>query len=287
MLFSICPCSKALGHTLFLRIASIAAPTDPAHVTHLFEDNIETMNREGQANVNIGGRSFVLKKQFLDDLSSQESKEAIKELRKPMLLLHSPQDKIVDIENAAKIYERAFHPKSFVSLDGADHLLGKRKDSAYVAKVIGAWAERYISGNEVKHTSPEDHQVVAKWSSGSGFITQISNGYNTILADEPKDSGGDNEGFSPYELLTAALGACTAMTLKLYAERKKWPLDEVSVYVTHSQNHKADSEDCPDENKKLDHYEKSLTLIGDLSDEQKDKLHAIAERCPVNKTLTS
>ncbi|MCC5917567.1 MAG: alpha/beta fold hydrolase [Cryomorphaceae bacterium] len=267
-------------------VAAIAAPADPQHVTHLFGDKKDVMEREGMAEVNIGGRPFMLKKQFLDDLKAQDSKSVLKNLRKPLLVMHAPQDKIVNIENAAIIYERAFHPKSFVSLDGADHLLSNQKDSTYVAKTIGTWAERYVLGdNSDDDLSPEEDQVVAQWIAGKGFTTQISNGRQTILADEPKKVGGDDLGFSPYELLTAALGACTAMTLKLYSERKKWPLEEVKVFVSHKKVHKTDSENCEDEKTKLDVYEKRIVLNGDLSEEQKNRLLEIAEKCPVNKTL--
>jgi putative redox protein len=271
-------------------VVTIGAPSDPEHVKHLLAHGMDEMKQKGEARVSIGGRSFRIKKQFLDDLEEHSLQQSLKKLRKPILILHSPQDKIVDINNAAEIYQSAHHPKSFVSLDGADHLLSDKKDSLYAARTIGTWAERYLLADkadaEVVLTT-KGEQVVAHWKSEDNFTTQISNNRHSITADEPEDAGGADLGFSPYELLNAALGACTAMTLKLYAERKKWPLEEVYVYLTHNKRHVDDCEDCTGTTGKIDYIIKKLEFVGDLSDEQKKRLTEIAALCPVHKTLGS
>jgi putative redox protein len=271
-------------------VATIGAPADPEHVKHLFVHGMDEMVLKSEASVTIGGRSFMIKKQFLEDLEKHSLASTLKNLRKPILILHSPQDMIVGISNAAEIYQNAHHPKSFVSLDGADHLLSEKKDSLYAAKTIGTWAERYILGNYSPQGSPietKGEQIVAHWKSDHNFTTQISNNRHAITADEPEDAGGADLGFSPYELLNAALGACTAMTLKLYAERKKWPLEEVYVYLTHDKRHVDDCEDCSGKTGKIDHIKKKLEFVGDLTEEQKSRLTEIAALCPVHKTLGS
>lgn len=271
-------------------VVTIGAPSDPQHVSHLLSNGLEKIKTEGQAKVSIGGRPFVIKKQFIDDLNNYNAENVIQNLRKPLLIMHSPQDTIVGIDNAAKIYKNAHHPKSFVSLDGADHLLTNKKDSIYVAKTIGTWAERYLlkeTFHDKKPLSTEGEQVVAHWKNDTGFTTQISNNRHTIIADEPESVGGDDLGFSPYELLNAALGACTNMTLKLYAERKGWPLEEVYTYLTHSKQHHKDSSGKSENLGKIDHILKKIEVKGDLTDEQVKRLIQIAAKCPVHKTLSS
>ncbi|NJN26757.1 MAG: alpha/beta fold hydrolase [Cyclobacteriaceae bacterium] len=271
-------------------VATIAAPSDPEHVKHLLAHGMDEMALKGEARVSIGGRSFMIKKQFLEDLEKHSLSTVLNKLRKPILILHAPQDSIVGINNAAEIYQSAHHPKSFVSLDGADHLLSDKRDSLYAAKTIGTWAERYLlEDDSVKNRviDTKGEQVAVHWKSKDIFTTQISNNRHAITADEPVDAGGADLGFSPYELLNAALGACTAMTLKLYAERKKWPLEEVYVYLTHDKRHVDDCEECADRKAKIDHIKKRLEFVGDLSEEQKMRLAEIAALCPVHKTLTS
>jgi len=271
-------------------VVTIGAPSDPKHVSHLLKNGLDQIKKEGQAKVDIGGRPFVIKKQFIDDLETYNAENVIQKLRKPLLIMHSPQDTIVGIDNAARIYQNAHHPKSFVSLDGADHLLSKKKDSIYVAKTIGTWAERYIIAElpeQVKPLSTQGEQVVAHWKSENGFTTQISNNRHTIVADEPTSVGGDDLGFSPYELLNAALGACTNMTLKLYAERKGWPLEEVYTYLTHSKQHHQDSSGKSENLGKIDHILKTIEVKGNLSEDQIKRLIEIAAKCPVHKTLSS
>jgi putative redox protein len=271
-------------------VATIGAPADPEHVKHFLVHGMDEMMLKGEARVTIGGRSFMLKKQFLDDLEKHNLKNSLKNLRKPILILHSPQDIIVDIGNAAEIYQNAHHPKSFVSLDGADHLLRDKKDSLYAAKTIGTWAERYLMGDYSLASSTIDtkgEQVVAHWTSDDNFTAQISNGHHAITADEPADAGGADLGFSPYELLNAALGVCTTMTLKLYAAKKRWPLEEVYVYLTHEKRHVDDCQDSSGNTGKMDYIKKKLEFVGDLTEEQKARLKEIAALCPVHKTLSN
>lgn len=259
-------------------VATIGAPYNALHVKHLLEGKKEELIEKGQATLSIGGRSFKMKKQFLDDLKQHDSETVLPKLRLPILILHSPQDTIVGIDNAAKIYQLARHPKSFISLDGADHLLTKKEDSIYAARSIATWADRYLNiSSEVIPLKPNDAQIVAQLNLADGFTTQISNGRNSLVADEPKNVGGDDFGLAPFELLQAALGACTNMTLKLYAERKKWPLKEVYTHLSFSKD--ASSEDG------RDIITKKIELEGDLTTEQKERLVEIAAKCPVNKTL--
>ena len=268
-------------------VATIGAPADIQHVQHLFSAGIDEILEKGEALVNIGGRPFKIQKQFVDDLKKRDLQDILRESRKPILILHSPQDKIVGIENAAKIYTAAFHPKSFISLDGADHLLTNRSDSLYAGEVIGTWVKRYFpKKDKVKEDKTKGEQVVAHLDLSNNFTTQISTKKHSIIADEPKSVGGDDYGPSPYELLSAGLGACTAMTLKLYAERKKWPLEEVYVYLSHEKKHLEDCQTCSDgKTSTIDHITKKLEIIGGLNDEQRAKLKEISSRCPVHRTL--
>lgn len=259
-------------------VATIGAPADALHVIRLFDDKKEDIMQTGEATLSIGGRPFKIKKQFIEDLDQHNAEDVIPELRIPLLILHSPQDKIVGIENAAKIYKLAHHPKSYISLDGADHLLSKKADSVYAARCIATWADRYLNmSEEASILQPNNAQVVAHLNTTDGFTTQISNGRNSLVADEPKSAGGDDGGMAPFELLQAALGACTNMTLKLYAARKKWPLSEVYTHMSF----RRDTID----NEKIETITKKIELEGDLSEEQKQRLLEIAARCPVNKTL--
>lgn len=267
-------------------IATIAAPADPKHVTNLLVDGIEHIEQHGKADVNIGGRSFTIKKEFLDDLNNTEQAEVIKNLKKPLLVLHSPQDSTVGIANAAKIYELAWHPKSFISLDGADHLLTDKKDSNYVGCIIAQWADRYLNINDEVPTIETNAKVAVKTSSKS-FTTQILAGKHNLTADEPEDVGGNDFGPTPYDLLSAALGACTSMTLQMYAQRKGWNLQDVIVHINHNKDYAKDCEDCEQSKAKIDHFEREIELIGELSEEEKTKLLEIADKCPVHKTLHS
>jgi pimeloyl-ACP methyl ester carboxylesterase len=225
-------------------VATIGAPFDPAHVSDNFSSAVDEINQQGEAQVSLGGRPFVIKKQFLDDIAAQDQKQRIKNLNKALLVFHAPGDAIVGIENAAEIYAAARHPKSFVSLDGADHLLSRKEDAVYVAEVIAAWAGRYLeSGGEAAAAgSAGEEGAVIVQETGEGKFTQIisAGGKHVLKADEPPDYGGLDSGPSPYDLLLSGLGACTTMTMRMYADRKQIPLERASVTLRHDKIHGAD-----------------------------------------------
>ena len=269
-------------------VATIGAPSHPAHVKHLFKSGIDEINETGKAVVHLSGREFTIKKQFLDDLETKSLPETAKALRKPLLIMHSPQDNTVSIKNAEEIYVAAHHPKSFVSLDGADHLLFNKKDSLYVGEVISGWAKRYLDiTDKVTHDLRTKHQVVASLDHEDGFTTQLKVGNHYMLADEPESFGGNDFGPTPYELVSAGLSACTVMTLQMYAKRKGWPLDAVEVHTSYSKIHTKDCETCEHDGAKIDTFHRELKITGDLDDAQKQKLMQIADKCPVHKTLHS
>lgn len=266
-------------------VATIGTPSYPEHVTHLLESSVEEIETTGRAVVNLAGRQFCIKKQFLDDLRNQDMGKIVQELNKAIMIMHSPQDRTVGIDNAANIYHQAKHPKSFVTLEGADHLLTNKEDAYYSGTVIGSWAERYIDMPEDKKLSSAK-DVVARLEN-DGFTTEILAGQHTLIADEPESFGGNNFGPSPYQLLNSALGACTAMTIQMYARRKKWVIDEVKVHLTYDREYEADCEDCENSGAKMDHYYREIELIGDLTDEQRARCMVIADKCPVHKTLST
>jgi len=267
-------------------VATIGAPYDPQHVEHLFEQSLGEIEQQGLASVNIGGRPFTVKKQFIDDLRDQRAKDNIATLKRALLIFHSPVDTIVDIENAALIFKTARHPKSFISLDHADHLLSDAADSEYVGAVLGAWARKYIGApqEDRKHLALTDNQVVARLE-GAGFRTEmLANGF-PLIADEPVAVGGTNAGPTPYDYLLAGLGACTAMTLRMYADRKGWPLEAVEVRLNHEKIHAKDCQDCEQKTGRIDQIERELVLTGPLDDAQRQRMKEIANRCPVHRTL--
>lgn len=266
-------------------VVTIAAPAFPTHVKHLFEDDLEEVEKNGTAKVNIGGRSFRINKSFLDDLEQKPLTSFLKNLKKSLLILHSPQDQIVGIENAAEIYGAAFHPKSFISLDGADHLLSNAADSQYIGEVIASWSNRYVTVLEnSKLNDLKGNQVLVRLA-GDGYTTEIKTPHHHLLADEPIEVGGANLGPTPYDFLMASLGSCTAMTLKMYAERKSWPLKEVQVYLNHDKVHLDDSKSPEDSGAKVSQFTRIIGLEGDLDDSQRQKLLEISNRCPVHRTL--
>nr|ADM63085.1 lipase/esterase [uncultured bacterium] len=269
-------------------VATIGAPADPAHVAHLLEDKADEIRDKGRATVNIGGRPFDIRAEFLDDITANRPRDYIGDLRKALIVFHGPRDQIVGIENAAEIFTAAKHPKSFVSLDDADHLLSRQQDADYVADVLSAWASRYIGETE-KRTTPQPPDGITRVAeSGTGRFTQdVWAGGHFLQADEPASFGGDNVGPTPYDLLSAALGACTTMTIRMYADRKKLPLEQVSVDVSHEKIHASDCADCETESGKVDRFSREITLSGDLDETQRARLLEIADKCPVHRTLLS
>lgn len=265
-------------------VAVIGAPADPGHVKHLFKDHVAAIEQHGEVEVALAGRPFRIRREFLDDIGMQKLEACLGNLRKALLVLHSPTDDIVGIDNASAIFLAAKHPKSFVSLAGADHLLSKRSDAVYVAEVIAAWSERYLDMVPQPDEAPLDGVFVGETGNGK-FEQQIVAGKHRYLADEPVSVGGNGSGPSPYEYLLAGLGACTSMTIRLYADLKKLPLRRVSVRLKHDKIHAADCENCETKEGKIDRIEREITLEGDLDAGQRAKLMEIADKCPVHRTL--
>ncbi len=274
-------------------VVTIASPADAEHVAHNFKADIATIEDKGEAEVKLAGRPFTIKKQFLEDIKSQNVRNDIHNLKKALLILHAPRDETVGIENAEAIYNAALHPKSFVTLDNADHLLSSKKDAEYAAAIIAAWASRYAGYDlETERGSKKDAaknqytsaQVIVRTTGHGKFRQHIQIGKHELTADEPQDLGGDNTGPAPYDLLMAALGACTSMTLRMYADHKGWTLDNVRVALSHE---KQTDDDENGKQEKTDIFKRSLSVDGkDLNAEKREKLLQIANKCPVHKTLT-
>lgn len=267
-------------------VATIGAPSNPKHVKHLIQNSVEEIKATGKANVNIGGRPFTIKKQFLEDIETKSLPDVAKNLRKALLVMHSPQDTTVGIENAEEIYIAARHPKSFVTLDGADHLLMKKEDSIYVGSVIATWAKRYISIPKID-TISTTHQAVASLDAEDGFTTQMTVGSHTMMADEPVSYGGNDFGPSPYEFVSAGLSACTAMTVQMYVKRKGWDLQNIEVHTSHTKAAKQIVENGEQKEIKVDTFNREIKLKGNLDDKQIQRVLQIADKCPVHKTLHS
>lgn len=266
-------------------IVTIGAPYDPSHVSHLLEEAIEEIKAKGKATVRLAGRPFTIKKQFLDDIEKIHSFGLIKNLGAALLVMHSPQDDTVGIDNATHIYKAAQHPRSFISLDGADHLLTQKEDSTYVGNTIAAWVRRYVDIPEAASLST-DHQVVTR-TGEEGYTTEIVAGKHHLLGDEPSSVGGNDLGPTPYDFLAIALGTCTGMTLRMYANRKGWDLKEAKVHLQHSKIHANDCQDCETKEGKIDYIQRVIELEGNLDEEQRKRLLEIADRCPVHRTLHS
>ena len=266
-------------------VVTIAAPADPGHVVDLLGADRAEIEREGSAEVQLGGRTFRIRSQFLDDIAEQPQAERIRSLGVPLLVLHSPVDQTVSVDNARRIFDAARHPKAFVSLDGSDHLLLDRADAEFAARIIGAWATRYVSPAAASDAAAADVGLVRVSENGTGAYGQtITAGPHTVVADEPAPVGEDS-GPTPYDLLLAALGACTSMTIRMYANRKQWPLEHVEVSLRHSRVHVSDCDSCESSSTLVDHIDRVVTLTGDLTDEQRASILAIADKCPVHRTL--
>jgi len=266
-------------------VATLAAPADPAHVLQQLGAAPAAIERDGEAEVALGGRRIRIGRAFLDDLAGQTLTEIVPRLRKALLFLHAPRDEVVGIEHASRLFAVARHPKSFVSLDEADHLLTDRRLADYAADVIAAWAGRYLPA--VPEEAPPEGQVEVAETGQGRFLQTVRIGRHRLLADEPVASGGSDLGPSPYDLLLAGLGACTAMTLRLYAERKGLPLERTRVRLDHGKVHAKDCADCPDNKVQIDRIERRIELEGPLDDAARQRLLEIANRCPVHRTLES
>ncbi|MFT5464311.1 MAG: putative OsmC-like protein/pimeloyl-ACP methyl ester carboxylesterase [Planctomycetota bacterium] len=266
-------------------VVTVAAPSDPSHVANLLQDDLQTIERDGKARVLIAGREFNIGREFIEDLKESKQVERIRGLKRALLILHSPQDEIVNIDHARRIYQAALHPKSFVTLDSADHLLSNRNDAEYVADLIAAWSSRYLPESDSSGSTEVAEGLVRVVEQGGSFTQEIQAGKHTLTADEPLAVGGADLGPSPYDLLLSALGACTSMTLRMYANHKGWPLQGVSVELKHSKVHAEDCATCESDTGKIDRIERSIKIDGELDDTQRARLIEIADRCPVHRTL--
>lgn len=266
-------------------VASIGSPADPAHVAHLFEGSRDELADRGEAVVQLGGRPFRIKQEFLDDLERHPMPESVASLRKALLIMHAPLDDVVEIDNASTLFLNAKHPKSFVSLDKADHLLSREEDSRYAGRVLAAWASRYLPDEDLGHEVHGDADEVVARTEAGGFRTAMSVAGHAMLADEPLSYGGTNTGPTPYDYLSAALASCTSMTLRMYAEHKGLDFESATVRVRHDKVHAEDCADCETETGKVDEFRRTVSIEGGLSDAEASRMLEIADRCPVHKTL--
>jgi putative redox protein len=267
-------------------VATIGAPAEPAHVLRHIPDQ-DRIARDGAAEVALAGRRFRIGKGFLDDVAAQRLAGAIGGLRRALLVMHSPRDDTVDIDNATRIFAAAKHPKSFVSLDPADHLLSRREDAAYAGQVIAAWAARYLPAQALAAPAPVAGKVVVRETREGKFTQLIAAGPHVLRADEPLDAGGLDSGPSPYDLLLAGLGACTSMTVRMYADLKQLPLERVTVELRHDKIHAQDCAECETREGRIDRIERIVRLEGTLDEAARAKLLEIAGKCPVHRTLHS
>lgn len=267
-------------------VVSIGAPAEPQHVIHNFGDHVNTICNQGSAEVELGGRAFTIRREFIDDISDLSLETKVKHLKKALLVLHAPMDETVSLDNAARIFQMAKHPKSFITLDNADHLLTRVEDAEYTAEVISTWVQRYIDVELLpKQMNAPEGVVRVSEADPDSFTQDISAAGHHIIADEPVSYGGHYLGSTPYQLVAAGLGACTSMTIRMYARHKKLPLEHVQVDVTHDKIHAEDCSSCEQSEGKVDQFVRRITLTGDLSEEDRQRLLEIADRCPVHKTL--
>jgi len=260
------------------------APFEPRHIFHHFSEIADQIEHLGDAETVIGGKSYRITRQLLRELRERRMADAIHGLDAALLILHAPGDETVGIDNAGRIFEAARHPKSFVALDGADHLLSREADARYAGRLIATWAARYFECGAGQVTASEPDTVTTAIGREK-YATEIAIGDHRLLADEPESTGGGNRGPSPYELLGASLGACTCITLRMYAERKGWPLAGVTVRLRHEKIHAGGCAECPDTPGRIDRIGCEIELAGALDAEQRRRLLEIADRCPVHRTL--
>lgn len=269
-------------------VATIGAPADVGHVLKNFGASLEEIEKAGSAQVDLAGRRFLIRKQFVEDARAQRIKDSVASLRKPLLILHAPLDQTVGIENATEIFSAARHPKSFVSLDSADHLLTDPEDAAFAGRIISSWLTRYLAADTPQGTGPIEHVRVMETGQGK-FQNAIQAGGHRLFADEPESVGGLDSGPSPYDFLSIALGACTSMTLRLYADHKQLSLGRIGVNVSHAKIHAKDCEECTEQERsgsgRIDRFERVISIDGGVSEELRGKIAEIADKCPVHRTL--
>ncbi len=269
-------------------VATIAAPADSGHVLRFLESTREEVEQGGEVKFQIGSKFITVKKHFFDDLDQVAMQKAFPMANKALIVFHSPTDTVVDFKSAQEIYDRWEQPKSLISLDGADHILSAREDALHVGAVLAAWAKKYMGAygqNEPKRDA-RDNRIIVR-TGKMGYQTEINANGHRLIADEPIAVGGADTGPTPYDFLAAALGACTGMTLRMYADRKSWPLDAAIVRLKHKKIHVTHCRTCEGEGKKLDVIEREIELAGSLGEEQKRMLLEISDRCPVHRTLLS
>jgi len=281
-------------------LVTIGSPATADHVEHLFHCSIDTLESKGEADVQIGMRQFKIRKQLVDDLRKHADVEHIGDLRRPLMIFHSPIDNVVPVDEAAKIFVAAKHPKSYVSLDHADHLLSRAEDAEFVAQTLASWADRYLddapidSDAEVEKSVSEDvpalvksleHGEVLVTEKDLKFLRGLYTEDHQVLSDEPLSFGGRNLGPSPYDLLLMSLGSCTSMTIRMYANHKKLPLEDINVRLRHERIHSDDCPDCDGKTGKIERITRDIELKGDLTEAQRQRLIEIADRCPVHRTL--
>ncbi|TVS08918.1 MAG: OsmC family protein [Gammaproteobacteria bacterium] len=262
-------------------VATLAAPAQPEHVLKNFGDDLARIEEEGSAEVDLGGRPFRVRRDFIDDARSHDLSARLRKLRRALLVMHAPGDRVVAIDQAETIFTSALHPKSFVSLDEADHLLSRSEDSVYAASVIASWAAKYLEMRSAQATEG----VVVAGRTADAFLCSVQAGEHRLLADEPESHGGSDLGLDPYRFLSAALASCTVMTLNMYARHKKLAVERVLCQVTHRKVHASDCEDCETREGKLDELRRVVTIEGELDDAQRARMLEIADRCPVHRTL--
>ena len=274
-----------LGFEKIAAIATIGAPSDVPHVLRNIDGDIEAIRKRGEGEVTIGGRSFTLRREFIEKVENADLLGEVGRLRKPLMFMHSPTDAVVGVEHASALFQAAKHPKSFVSLEGADHLLVREEDAQFVASVIAGWAHRYLP---LREDWPMPERGIVACTGHGKFGTEVHTVSHQFVVDEPKSYGGDDTGPTPYDLLNAALGTCTAMTMKMYADRKGWPLEGVSVHVTHERDHeqRCDHVAAMKGGEEIQALQRAITIRGErLDEEQRAKLIEIADKCPVHRTL--
>jgi uncharacterized OsmC-like protein/pimeloyl-ACP methyl ester carboxylesterase len=262
-------------------VVTLGSPASPEHVLKQFGDDLERIESEGSANVELAGRSFSIRRDFIEDARGHDLAARLRGLRRALLIMHSPADTIVPIDQAEKLFGPALHPKSFVSLGKADHMLSRAEDSRYAGNMIATWASRFL---EIDSTESAEG-VTTSGLTAQGFLCGVQAGQHRFIADEPEQSGGKDLGPDPYEFLAAALGACTVMTLNMYARHKRLALERVSCTVKHQRVHAKDCEECVDRDRRIDKFSRTLRLEGELQDNERQRLLEIAERCPVHRTL--